>query len=66
VTKRAKKTAVAKSGGRRPTAGYGAVLSDVVRLLEAARRTSARVVNAVVTTTYWGVGRRIVECWPKS
>jgi predicted nuclease of restriction endonuclease-like (RecB) superfamily len=37
------------------------VLSDVVQLLEAARRTSARVVNAVMTTTYWGVGRRIVE-----
>lgn len=61
MTKRTKKTAITKSGGRRPAAGYNAVLSDVVRLLEAARRTSARVVNAVMTTTYWGVGRRIVE-----
>ena len=40
---------------------YGAVLADVVGLLEQARRTSARAVNAVMTTTYWHVGRRIVE-----
>ncbi len=61
MAKRAKKTAIAKIGVGRAAAGYNAVLSDVVRLLEAARRTSARVVNTVMTTTYWGVGRRIVE-----
>jgi predicted nuclease of restriction endonuclease-like (RecB) superfamily len=30
-------------------------------LLEQARRTSARVVNTVITATYWEVGRRIVK-----
>jgi hypothetical protein len=30
------------------------------RLLEQARRNSARSVNAIMTATYWEVGRRIV------
>ena len=34
---------------------------EVVSLLETARRTSARAVNAVMTATYWEIGRRIVE-----
>jgi predicted nuclease of restriction endonuclease-like (RecB) superfamily len=32
-----------------------------VGLLENARRASARAVNAVMTATYWQIGRRIVE-----
>jgi len=40
---------------------YSGLLSSVSELLEQARRTSARVVNAVMTATYWEVGRRIVE-----
>ena len=40
---------------------YGAVLDGVVELLESARRTSARATNAIMTATYWEVGRRIVE-----
>jgi predicted nuclease of restriction endonuclease-like (RecB) superfamily len=32
-----------------------------VRVIEDARRTAARSVNAVMTATYWLVGRRIVE-----
>lgn len=40
---------------------YDAVLSGMVDLLEQARRTSARTVNAVMTATYWEMGRRIVE-----
>ena len=40
---------------------YAAVLADVIGLLEQARRASARAVNAIMTTTYWHVGRRIVE-----
>jgi len=40
---------------------YDSILDEVVGLLEAARRTSARVVNAVMTSTYWQIGRRIVE-----
>src|SRR6266446_7299202 len=42
-------------------AGYDAILADVAGLLESARRTSARAVNAVMTATYWQIGRRIVE-----
>ena len=41
---------------------YGGLLQGVVELLEEARRFSARSVNAVMTATYWEVGRRIVEC----
>jgi predicted nuclease of restriction endonuclease-like (RecB) superfamily len=44
-----------------PTPGYGAMLSGVAGLLEEARRTSARAVNAIMTATYWEIGRRIVE-----
>jgi len=40
---------------------YSAILSEVVGLLEAARSHSARAVNAVMTATYWQIGRRIVE-----
>jgi len=36
-------------------------LRDVVRVIEDARRAAARSVNAAMTTTYWFVGRRIVE-----
>ena len=46
---------------RTETDEYAAVLADVVELLDQARRASARAVNAVMTTTYWHVGRRIVE-----
>lgn len=40
---------------------YAAVHADIVALLEAARRAAARSVNAVMTATYWAIGRRIVE-----
>jgi predicted nuclease of restriction endonuclease-like (RecB) superfamily len=42
-------------------AEYGIVLAGVTELLDAARRASARVVNSVMTATYWEIGRRIVE-----
>ena len=42
-------------------AQYDHVLSDMVDLLNSARRTAARTVNAVMTATYWEMGRRIVE-----
>jgi predicted nuclease of restriction endonuclease-like (RecB) superfamily len=42
-------------------ADYDRVLSGVVELLDAARRASARVVNSLMTATYWEMGRRIVE-----
>jgi len=40
---------------------YHEVLAGVVELLDAARRASARVVNSLMTATYWEIGRRIVE-----
>lgn len=43
------------------TPEYSAVHSEIVLLLDAARRAAARSVNAVMTATYWEIGRRIVE-----
>jgi len=43
-------------------ADYDNVVAGVVDILEAARRTSARAVNAVMTAAYWEIGRLIVEC----
>jgi predicted nuclease of restriction endonuclease-like (RecB) superfamily len=40
---------------------YDSVLTGMVGLLEQARRFSARAINAVMTATYWEIGRRIVE-----
>ena len=42
-------------------ADYDSVLCGVVELLDVARRASARVVNTLMTATYWEIGRRIVE-----
>ncbi len=41
--------------------GYDTILSDVVDLLESARRASVRTINTIMTATYWEIGRRIVE-----
>jgi predicted nuclease of restriction endonuclease-like (RecB) superfamily len=41
--------------------GYRSVRSDVIALLESARHAAARNVNALMTATYWEIGRRIVE-----
>jgi hypothetical protein len=40
---------------------YNAIQAEIVLLLDAARRSAARSVNAVMTATYWGIGRRIVD-----
>ncbi len=37
------------------------MLADVVRLVDAARSGAVRSVNAIMTATYWAIGRRIVE-----
>lgn len=47
---------------QRNAADYDKVLSGVVELLDATRRASARVVNTLMTATYWEIGRRIVLC----
>lgn len=44
-----------------PAGNYSNVQNAIIALLEAARRSAARSVNAVMTATYWEIGRRIVE-----
>jgi len=41
--------------------GYGDIHTGIVDLLEAARRAAVRSVNALMTASYWEIGRRIVE-----
>jgi len=40
---------------------YLGLVEDLGGLLEAARRSTARAINFVMTATYWEIGRRIVE-----
>jgi predicted nuclease of restriction endonuclease-like (RecB) superfamily len=40
---------------------YSQLLTELADLLEQARKYSARSVNAIMTRTYWEVGRRIVD-----
>ena len=42
-------------------AKYHAVLTDISTMLEQARRTSVRMINSIMTETYWQIGHRIVE-----
>ena len=44
-----------------PIVAYGGLISGIGELLETARHSAARVVNSLMTATYWEVGRRIVE-----
>jgi len=44
-----------------PDTDYTGFLSGVLDLFDAGRRSAARAVNAVLTATYWEVGRRIVD-----
>ncbi len=41
--------------------GYGHLVSGIQTLLEEARRQAVRSVNAILTATYWEIGRRIVK-----
>src|ERR1017187_6980846 len=54
---------IGKSKPASPTAArdYSGLVGGIGELLEAARRVSARTVNAFMTATYWEIGRRIVE-----
>lgn len=45
----------------KPPAGYAVVHVGIVDLLQAARAQAARSVNALMTASYWEIGRRIVE-----
>jgi predicted nuclease of restriction endonuclease-like (RecB) superfamily len=56
-----KATSKRKTTASVPIRDYSNLLGGVSELLESARRASARAVNALMTATYWEVGRRIVE-----
>lgn len=58
-----RRIASGKTVGKKLTtpAGYGDIHTGIVELLEAARRAAARSVNALMTASYWEIGRRIVE-----
>ncbi|MGY6275304.1 PDDEXK nuclease domain-containing protein [Methylomonas sp. MgM2] len=49
------------SESRHLPSAYGDIHTDIVQLLENARRAAARSVNALMTASYWEIGRRIVE-----
>ena len=42
-------------------APYRAVFGDVSKIIDAAKESAARTVNAAMTAAYWLIGRRIVE-----
>ncbi len=42
-------------------AQYQVIFGDVSRIVDAARQSAARSVNAVMTAAYWLIGRHIVE-----
>lgn len=41
--------------------GYAAILAEIAAVIAQGRRGAVRAVNAAMTTTYWLIGRRIVE-----
>ncbi|AZG07132.1 DUF1016 domain-containing protein [Pigmentiphaga sp. H8] len=56
------------TGGRKGAAlpvGYAGIHGGIVGLLDAARHAAARSVNALMTASYWEIGRRIVEAEQK-
>ncbi|MFM0718894.1 PDDEXK nuclease domain-containing protein [Paraburkholderia strydomiana] len=46
-------------------AGYAGIRSGIVELLGVARLSAARSVNALMTASYWEIGRRLVEAEQK-
>ena len=52
-------TEIAATG--EPDASYQAVFGDVSKIIDVARESAARSVNAAMTAAYWLIGRRIVE-----
>jgi len=57
--KNPKLTALTKSIS--PRKSYNQFLGTVIFLLEESRRASAKVVNSILSSTYWEIGRRIVH-----
>jgi len=56
-----KKTLSKKTISKLPPEEYGGLFGGIAELLETARRAATRTVNALMTATYWEIGRRIVE-----
>ena len=50
-----------RSAALSQNAPYEAVFGDVSKIIDAARESAARSVNAAMTAAYWLIGRRIVE-----
>jgi hypothetical protein len=50
-----------KSIFQTPSGKYAGLIGGIAQLLETARHNAARTVNALMTATYWEIGRRIVE-----
>jgi predicted nuclease of restriction endonuclease-like (RecB) superfamily len=40
---------------------YSGLVTGIVELLDAARKSAARSVNSIMTATYWEIGRRIIQ-----
>src|SRR6266571_5313661 len=55
------KKTLSKTISKPPSEEYGGLIGGIAELLEAARRNAARAVNALMTATYWEIGRRIIE-----
>src|SRR5689334_17029896 len=51
----------ARGGGGAVGPTYTRLVDGVTRLLQAARAAAVRSVDAVLISTYWEIGRRIVE-----
>ncbi len=54
-------TALARTPSASASKEYSRLVAEISGLLEQARRGAARSVNAILTATYWEIGRRIVE-----
>ena len=44
-----------------PKLHYDSILGDISNVIDAARQSTARSVNCIMTAAYWLIGRRIVE-----
>lgn len=60
-----RKTSVATRKSAALPAGYAGIHGGIVELLDTARQAAARSVNALMTASYWEIGRRIVEAEQK-
>ena len=60
-----RKTPVAAGKRSALPAGYAGIHGGIVELLDTAHQAAARSVNALMTASYWEIGRRIVEAEQK-